>query len=195
MKKKINTALPALSRMGVLLLIIVMGVIIDPSFLSLRNISNNLANASILIILGVGETVAIITNGPDLSAGSIMTMGGVVTAILLKNYQIHFVVAILGGLAVGALLGASCTVMTQGDPAFSAAVGLVAFFAAMSRCPVTAFLMGCEIFGWAAAPAFALAVAVAFSLGRDVGLYGRGATGILKRATSAARARLVMKKP
>lgn len=85
MKKKINTALPALSRMGVLLLIIVMGVIIDPSFLSLRNISNNLANASILIILGVGETVAIITNGPDLSAGSIMTMGGVVTAILLKN--------------------------------------------------------------------------------------------------------------
>ena len=44
-------------------------------------------------------------------------------------------------------------------------------------------------------PAFALVVAVSFSLGRDVGLYGRGATGILKRATSAARARLVVKKP
>lgn len=102
---------------------------------------------------------------------------------------------IMPTFTVGALLGASCTVMTQGDPAFSAAVGLVAFFAAMSRCPVTAFLMGCEIFGWAGAPAFALAVAVAFSLGRDVGLYGRGATGILKRATSAARARLVVKKP
>ena len=53
---------------------------------------------------------------------------------------------------------------------------------------MTAFLMGCEIFGWAGAPAFALAVAVSFSLGRDVGLYGRGATGILKRATSAAGA-------
>ena len=90
---------------------------------------------------------------------------------------------IMPTFTVGALLGASCTVMTQGDPAFSAAVGLVAF------------LMGCEIFGWAAAPAFALAVAVSFSLGRDVGLYGRGATGILKRATSAARARLVVKKP
>lgn len=102
---------------------------------------------------------------------------------------------IMPTFTVGALLGASCTVMTQGDPAFSAAVGLVAFFAAMSRCPVTAFLMGCEIFGWAGAPAFALAVAVSFSLGRDVGLCGRGATGILKRATSAARARLVVKKP
>lgn len=32
MKKKINTALPALSRMGVLLLIIVMGVIITHRF-------------------------------------------------------------------------------------------------------------------------------------------------------------------
>ena len=106
MKKKINTALPALSRMGVLLLIIVMGVIIDPSFLSLRNISNNLANASILIILGVGETVAIITNGPDLSAGSIMTMGGVVTAILLKKQQKAKKNVTCGGLAVGALLGA-----------------------------------------------------------------------------------------
>ncbi len=62
---------------------------------------------------------------------------------------------IMPTFTVGALLGASCTVMTQGDPAFSAAVGLVAFFAAMSRCPVTAFLMGCEIFGWAGAPAFA----------------------------------------
>ena len=105
--KGINSnILPAVSRLGILFLIIIMGCIIDPSFLSLRNIGNNLANASILIILGVGETVAIITNGPDLSAGSIMTMGGVVTAILMKNYDVHFVLAILAGLLVGCLLGA-----------------------------------------------------------------------------------------
>ena len=105
--KGINSnILPAVSRLGILFIIIIMGCIIDPSFLSLRNIGNNLANASILIILGVGETVAIITNGPDLSAGSIMTMGGVVTAILMKNYDVHFVLAILAGLLVGCLLGA-----------------------------------------------------------------------------------------
>ena len=101
-----SNILPAVSRLGILFIIIIMGCIIDPSFLSLRNIGNNLANASILIILGVGETVAIITNGPDLSAGSIMTMGGVVTAILMKNYDVHFVLAILAGLLVGCLLGA-----------------------------------------------------------------------------------------
>lgn len=98
--------MPAISRLAILLLIIVMGCIIDPSFLSLRNIGNNLANASILIVLGVGETVAVITAGPDLSAGSIMTMGGVVTAILMKNYEVNFIFAILAGLLVGCLLGA-----------------------------------------------------------------------------------------
>lgn len=77
MSRKLTSSslLPAMSRFAVLLVIIILGCVIDPSFLSLRNIGNNLANASILVILGVGETIAIVTNGPDLSAGSIMTMG------------------------------------------------------------------------------------------------------------------------
>ena len=59
---------------------------------------------------------------------------------------------------------------------------------------MTAFLMGCEIFGWAGAPRSLWPCPSPFSLGRDVGLYGRGATGILKRATSAAGA-LCREKP
>lgn len=101
-----SNLMPAISRLAILLLIIIFGCIVDPSFLSMRNIGNILANASILIILGVGETVAIITAGPDLSSGSIMTMGGVITAILMKNYGVNFVIAILAGLVVGCLLGA-----------------------------------------------------------------------------------------
>ncbi len=91
---------------------------------------------------------------------------------------------IMPTFTVGALLGASCTVMTGGDACWSAAVGLVAFFAAMSRCPLAAFLMGCEIFGWAGAPLFALGAAVSFSLGRDVGYYGEGATTALRQAAA-----------
>lgn len=94
---------------------------------------------------------------------------------------------IMPTFTIGALLGASCTAMTGGDPGISAAIGLVAFFAAMSRCPAAAFLMGCEIFGWSAAPLFALAVAVSFPLGRDVGYYGRGAAGEARRMLAAAR--------
>ncbi|MCI8469141.1 MAG: chloride channel protein [Eggerthellaceae bacterium] len=89
---------------------------------------------------------------------------------------------IMPTFTIGALLGASCTVMTGGDPGCSAAVGLVAFFAAMSRCPLAAFLMGCEIFGWAAAPLFAVAVAVSFPFGGGVGMYGRGAWQLAQRA-------------
>ena len=108
MSRKLTSSslLPAMSRFAVLLVIIILGCVIDPSFLSLRNIGNNLANASLLVILGVGETIAIVTNGPDLSAGSIMTMGGVVTAILMKSYHMNFAAAILAGLLAGCLLGA-----------------------------------------------------------------------------------------
>lgn len=94
---------------------------------------------------------------------------------------------IMPTFTVGALLGASCTVMTGGEPGWSAAVGLVAFFAAMSRCPLAALFMGCEIFGFSGAPLFALAVAISFSLGRDVGYYGRGATSVLRETVHIRR--------
>ena len=91
---------------------------------------------------------------------------------------------IMPTFTIGALLGASCTVMTGGDVGISAAIGLVAFFTAMSRCPLAAFFMGCEIFGWAAAPLFAIAVVVAYSLGKDVGYYGEGATHTVRHFVS-----------
>jgi H+/Cl- antiporter ClcA len=81
---------------------------------------------------------------------------------------------IMPSLCIGALLGAACSVMTGGEPIFGATVGTVAFFAAFSRCPFAAFLLGCEIFGWTAAPALAIAIAVAFMFGSPIGAYGEG---------------------
>jgi H+/Cl- antiporter ClcA len=81
---------------------------------------------------------------------------------------------IMPSFCIGALLGAACSVMTGGEPIFGATVGVVAFFAAFSRCPFAAFLLGCEIFGWSAAPALAIAIAVAFMFGSPVGVYGEG---------------------
>lgn len=63
---------------------------------------------------------------------------------------------------------------------WSAALGLVAFFCAMSRCPLAAFFLGCEIFGWQGAPLFAIVTAISFLLGGDVGYYGRGATSVVR---------------
>lgn len=119
-------SMSALGRVAVLAAIIVLGCLIDPSFLSLRNISNNVTNASILIVLGIGQTIAIITNGPDLSSGSIMTISAVVASILMKNFQVNFVLAILAALALGGLLGSLNGYMIAyvGLPSFISTYGL-----------------------------------------------------------------------
>lgn len=94
---------------------------------------------------------------------------------------------IMPTFTVGALLGVSCTAMTGGEAGVSAALGLVAFFCAMSRCPLAAFLMGCEIFGWEGAPLFALAVATAYLVRRGEGYYALGATSLVRDALGRRR--------
>ncbi len=88
---------------------------------------------------------------------------------------------------VGALLGCSLGGLMGASAPFSAALGLAAFFAAASRCPLAALFMGAEIFGLAAAPYLALAVAVAFAGSRDVGVFGRGAASEFVRLRARAR--------
>ena len=115
------------SRLLALAFIIVLGVIISDSFLSLENISNILTNASVLIIIGVGQTIAIVTNGPDLSSGSILTICAVLVAILMKSFGIPFPIAILAGLSLGALIGVINGVMISkvGIPSFVSTYGLM----------------------------------------------------------------------
>lgn len=96
---------------------------------------------------------------------------------------------IMPTFTIGALLGASCTVMTGGDVPLSAAVGLAAFFCTMSRCPLAAFLMACEIFGFACAPAFALAVGTAYLVGHGEGYYALGATSFVRDLAHRRRPR------
>lgn len=75
---------------------------------------------------------------------------------------------------IGGLLGATCAMLTGGDVVFGVALGVIAFFAAFSRCHLAAFLMGCEILGWGMAPFLAVAVFVAFNFSSPVGMYGDG---------------------
>jgi ribose transport system permease protein len=118
--------LPAISRLFVLIVIVLLGSAIDSSFLSIRNISNNFTNASILIILGIGQTIAIITNGPDLSSGSVMTISAVVSAIFMKSLGVNFLIAILVALVIGGILGAINGFMIAhvGIPSFISTYGL-----------------------------------------------------------------------
>lgn len=81
---------------------------------------------------------------------------------------------IMVSLSIGALLGSACSVMTGGDPLAGAALGAFCFFAAAERVPLTAMVMGTEIFGLHMAPFLVIAVVVAFMFSYPIGIYGAG---------------------
>lgn len=69
------------------------------------------------------------------------------------------------GCVAGGLLGLS--------PAFGAALGMVALFCGVTNCPLTALLIGLELFGGAGIEWFLLAVAVSYMLSGYYGLYSK----------------------
>ena len=81
---------------------------------------------------------------------------------------------------IGGLLGATCSSLIGGDIVFGVAVGVITFFAAFSRCPLAAFVMGCEILGWYMAPYIAIGVFVAYNFSSPVGMYGDGVDRALR---------------
>jgi len=74
-------------------------------FLNLNNIANVVRNASILIILGIGQTIVLIAKDVDLSIGSILSLTSVVAAIMMNRYEIAFPLAMLAALLSGSSLG------------------------------------------------------------------------------------------
>jgi len=87
-----------------LITIIIIFAFWTPYFLTVSNLLNVAQQSTINAIIAVGMTYVIITAGIDLSVGSIMAFSGVVLASLLQADQ-PLVVAILGGLFVGAACG------------------------------------------------------------------------------------------
>jgi ribose transport system permease protein len=112
-------------RLAALIVIMVIMGIVESSFLSPRNISMIITNASIMIVIGVGLTITIITCGPDLSVGSIFTFTAVIATIMSKQ-GIFFLWAFLAALLAGIVLGLvnGFLVAKVGLPAFISTYGL-----------------------------------------------------------------------
>lgn len=77
--------------------------LLSPSFLALTNLRNILLQSSILGIMGVGMTFLMISGYFDISVGSMMALCAAVVVSLTGN---SIALAILTGLACGALFGA-----------------------------------------------------------------------------------------
>ena len=118
--------LSGLGRFLALALLMAAMAIVSRVFMSAQNLRNIITNASIMIILGVGQTITIITNGPDLSVGSIMTICAVVASLMVKVLGVFFPFAVLAALGLGMALGYlnGFMIAKVGIPSFISTYGL-----------------------------------------------------------------------
>ncbi|MEU5553592.1 ABC transporter permease [Micromonospora sp. NPDC047793] len=91
--------------LGGLLILLVYLISTQPFFLTKANILNVLATNSPLMLVAVGLTFVILSAGFDLSVGSVMAATGV-TVYFVLDAGAPAPVALVAGLATGALLGA-----------------------------------------------------------------------------------------
>ncbi|WOQ70056.1 ABC transporter permease [Microbacterium limosum] len=75
----------------------------SPSFVSGNNVIAILLQASVVGVLAIGQTYVLITGGIDLSIGSIVAVSAISAGMF--SLVVPPVLAILGGIAVGALAG------------------------------------------------------------------------------------------
>jgi len=88
-----------------LLVLVVVGIILNPSFLNPQNLMNILRQNASAGFLAIGMTFVILTAGIDLSVGSFLGFSGVVLALLIPHTGVF--VAIIITLLLGALIGIS----------------------------------------------------------------------------------------
>lgn len=100
----------------VLFLMILFFIIKEPSFLSLKNFTNILSQASTRAILALGVAGLIVLQGTDLSAGRILGLTAIISASLLQSTTyaakmypnlpaLPLFVPLLGAIAVGVIFG------------------------------------------------------------------------------------------
>lgn len=77
---------------------------INPTFISTGNIFNVLRTTGFTLITVVGMSLVLITGGLDLSVGSVLALGGVITGMMCKaGVPVFF--AIIAGVLMGGIIG------------------------------------------------------------------------------------------
>ncbi|MGB3386209.1 MAG: ABC transporter permease [Marinomonas sp.] len=87
------------------LAIIAFSLIVGNRFLHPFNLSLVLQQVTIIGVIGIAQTLIILTAGIDLSVGAIMVLSSVVMGRMAVDYGLDPWLALLAGIAVGALTG------------------------------------------------------------------------------------------
>ena len=92
--------------LGGLILLVILFQVQDSVFLSAGNLVNLLVQGSVFILLGMAEIWVLVLGEIDLSVGYVAGIGGTITAILSTTHGLPWWVAVLGGVAATAAIGA-----------------------------------------------------------------------------------------
>jgi ribose transport system permease protein len=97
-----------------------------PGFLSAGNLGNVGLQAAALIIVSLGMTLVILTEGIDLSLGAVLGLCGVVMSLLLVSHGVSLPVALGAALLIGVLAGMcnGALVAYAGMPPFIVTLGV-----------------------------------------------------------------------
>jgi ribose transport system permease protein len=101
--------------------------LLEPAFLSERNIRAILNVVSFVGIIAIGQTILLVAGEFDLSVGSVAGLSAVVAAKLMTAAALPVALAIVGGVGVGALIGLvnGLIVVRLGIPAFIQTLGML----------------------------------------------------------------------
>lgn len=90
---------------GLLVILCAIVSIANPNFLSVFNLQNNARWIGINGIFSIGVGIVIIAGGIDLSVGSVFALLGVIFAIMLREWNLHWSVAVAGVMMGAVVLG------------------------------------------------------------------------------------------
>lgn len=100
-----------LREYGILIaLIVIMAffqVVTDGILLKPVNMTNLILQNSYIVIMAIGMLMVIVCGHIDLSVGSVLGFIGALAAVMIVNYEIHYLVTAVVCLGVGALIGAA----------------------------------------------------------------------------------------
>src|SRR5450432_4088784 len=96
---------PALGPASVLVVSCIVFTAINPRFINPVNLSLLVQQVAVVAALAIGQTMIILTGGIDLSVGAAMILAQMVMAQTAANNGVPGPLALLLGLAVGALTG------------------------------------------------------------------------------------------
>ncbi len=121
----------------IFLLLFIVCSILSNTFFTSMNLRNIALQQSGPVMVAIGMLFVVLTGGIDLSVGSVMAIGASVSAIIIRDYNIHFIPAMLAALVMGMLFG----VFTGALVAYANFQGFVASLATMTIARGAAFVL------------------------------------------------------